>query len=81
MITKKRKEAIKTHLENISAMGMSELVQFDRKLQGIKHEMDAEVYKWVNKGVMAQLAYLHDIDIKSGGAMAISAEFRGDDIK
>ena len=81
MLTKKRKDTIKTHLKNISEMGMSELGQFDRNLQEVKPEMDAEVFKWVNKGVVIQLAYLHDIDTKSGGAMAVSAEFRGDDIK
>jgi len=74
MITRKRKEAIQTHITNISEMGRMELGAFDMKLQEVKGEMDEVVWKWVNKGVVKQLAYLMDIDVQSGGAMAVISE-------
>jgi len=59
---------------NISTMGRMELGAFDMKLQEVKGEMDEVVWKWVNKGVVKQLAYLMDIDVQSGGAMAVISE-------
>jgi len=73
-LTKKRKEAIQTHINNISEMGRMELGAFDMKLQEVKGEMDEVVWKWVNKAVIVQLGYLMEIDVVSGGAMAVMSE-------
>ncbi len=73
-LTKKRKDAIENHLKNISQMGRLELGAFDMRLQEQKHDMDAIVWKWINKGVIEQMAHLDDVDKKTGGAMAIMSE-------
>ena len=65
-LTKKRKDAIENHLKNISQMGRLELGAFDMRLQEQKHDMDAIVWKWVNKGVVKQMAHLNDVDKKNG---------------
>jgi len=78
-LTKKRKDAIRGHIENINLMGCMELTAFDMKLQEVKGQMDALVWKWVNKAVMKQIEYLADIDLKTGGAMAIMSEMKEDD--
>ena len=79
-LTAKRKEAIQQHITNISKMGRMELGAFDMKLQEVKGEMDEVVWKWVNKAVMRQLAYLMDIDVESGGSMAIMSELRAGEL-
>ena len=75
-LTKKRKEAIQQHITNISIMGRMELGAFDMKLQEVKGEMDEVVWRWVNKAVIVQLAYLMDIDVQSGGAMCVMSELK-----
>ena len=57
-------------------MGRMELTAFDMKLQDVKNDMDAVIWKWVNKGVMSQLKHLEDVDTQTGGAMAIISELR-----
>ena len=74
-LTPKRKDEIKKHIENISQMGINELSLFDMNFQNSKHDIDEVVWEWVNKGVVRQLAYLMDIDVQSGGAMCVVAEF------
>ena len=78
-LTKKRKDAIQSHIENIAQMGRMELTAFDMKLQDVKNDMDAIVWKWVNKAVVRQMAYLMDIDVQTGGAMAIASEMKEED--
>jgi len=78
-LTKKRIGAIKIHVDNIASMGRMELTAFDMKLQEVKHEMDGLVWKWTNKAVVRQMAHLMDIDLKTGGAMAIMSEMKEDD--
>lgn len=76
ILTKKRKEAIEKHIENISQMGSLELRAFDMKLQDLKHDMDLVVWRWVNKGVIEQMDFLNDVDKKTGGPMAIISELK-----
>ena len=75
-LTKKRKDAIQTHVENLSTLGRMELGAFDMKWQENKSDIDEVVWKWVNKAIMCQLAFLMDIDVKSGGAMAVMSDLR-----
>lgn len=77
-LTKKKKELVGKHVKNIVEMGMLELRDFDRHLQNAKSEIDSEVWKWVNKAVVAQTAHLMDIDLKTGGAMAVMSEIEED---
>lgn len=80
-LTKKRKESITKHLNNIAKMGLNELIAFDRSLQEVKPDMDAVVWKWVNRGVVKQLDYLKDVDVQTGGAMAILSDMKTDEAK
>lgn len=73
-------DSIKGHVENINTMGRMELTAFDMKLQEVKGQMDSIVWKWVNKAVVRQTAYLMDIDLKTGGAMAIMSELKEGEI-
>ncbi len=75
-LTKERKTSIENHLKEISQMGRLELGAFDMILQENKQDMDAVVWKWVNKGVIGQMAHLMDIDLETGGALAVMSELR-----
>ena len=75
-LTKKRIKAIETHVNNISEMGRCELGAFDEEMYKNKQDIDEVVWKWVNKAVIKHSAYLMDIDVQSGGAMAIMSELK-----
>jgi len=80
-LTKKRMKAIEEHVNNVSEMGMRELGAFDEEMYKNKSDIDEVVWKWVNKAIIKQLAYLMDIDVQSGGAMAVISELNMGEVR